>query len=156
MTMIHLKKKNTVNGIWLAEKADRQFIDYFSLFSIKSVSKPHAGIIWSCTPPRKSFYLFPLKKKMLRLLQFADTLNTNTTMPLLLCPHHVDTHPSFFPTSNTKLPVVAMATAGVHESSGTLHFFKLSSGLFQGAKGLVTRRGVGGRGAIHGTDEGFG
>lgn len=113
-----------------------------------------AAMCWeyleSCTP-QTSFYLFPFIKTQ-QLLWFADTLNTNTTMLLLSLPpqapspSHAHTHTSYyhpphpntphgpplFPSSNTKLPMVAMATAGVHKSKrrGTLHSLKLSGGFF--------------------------
>ncbi len=125
----------------------------------------------SCTTRQTSFYLFPFIKTQ-QLLWFADTLNTNTTMLLLSLqdpPQHTHTqthsyyhppHPNtpltspLFPSSNTKLPVVAMATAGVHKSKrrGTLQSLKLSGGFFWGVRGAGSGGGeCRGGGVIYGT-----
>lgn len=83
-------------GCW-KRRLSRASITPFILASGASVSEPHAGITGSCTPVKERLSLLPFKK-MLRLLQFADTLNTNTTMALLhrsaTPPPHTHTPPS--------------------------------------------------------------
>lgn len=76
----------------------------------------------SCTSPEKALTSSPFIKTQ-QSLCFPDTLSTNTTMPTTT--PHTHTHalppysPPFLPFWNTKLPVVAMATAGVHKSKLT-------------------------------------
>lgn len=93
---------------------------------------------------KKAFTSSPFIKSR-QLLWFADTLNANTTMPLLFLPppHLPYTHillqpyPPFTPSSNTKLHAVAMATAGVHKSElrGTLQPLEIIMRISGGTEG---------------------
>lgn len=120
----------------------------------------------SCTPPDKLLPLPLYKDPAITLVCWHPEYQYNNASSFSARPPHTHTHkhtlttlptqtphsPPLFPSSNTKLPMVAMATAGVHKSKrrGTLHSLKLSGGFFLGGggRGAVV---VGGGGVIYGT-----